>query len=247
VFYETSFDSKQPKLEQKQVLTLSKTRFLFRLFRFHNESTCFGVLIKSKQKKTNRNKQKKTNRINRKQNLQCCSSKDHLINRKEPGFKQMLEDSLAEIKKSTQELIHGKKIRAFCVLSPHELLSDRNEDTEDIKFWDTDPVHLTPEGYNELVGAIAAAATTGEYERIRNAEPNTAPAPAKLPAKLYHRQKWVKADDVTAHRIYNLPRGQGNRARGNRGFPPRHAHAQRGGPSFSRGRGRGHGNCFRPY
>jgi hypothetical protein len=91
----------------------------------------------------------------------CCNNKEHLLNRKEPVFKQMLEDSLAEVKKSTQELIHGKKIRSFCVLSPLELLSDRNEDKEDIRFWDTDPVHLTPEGYNELAAAIDAAAMTG--------------------------------------------------------------------------------------
>jgi hypothetical protein len=56
----------------------------------------------------------------------CCSSKDHLINRKEPGFKHMLEESQAKVKKSTQELIHGKKIRSFCVLSPLDLLSDRS-------------------------------------------------------------------------------------------------------------------------
>jgi hypothetical protein len=58
VFYETSFDLKQPKLELKQVSKLSKTRCLFWLFCFNIETTCFGVLIKPKQKKTNRNKLK---------------------------------------------------------------------------------------------------------------------------------------------------------------------------------------------
>jgi hypothetical protein len=53
--YETSFDSKQPKL----VSTLSETRRLFRLFRFNIETRRFGVSIEPKQKENNRNKPKK--------------------------------------------------------------------------------------------------------------------------------------------------------------------------------------------
>jgi hypothetical protein len=49
VFYETSFDSKQPKLEPKLVSILSETRRLFRLFRFNIETACFGVSIEPKQ------------------------------------------------------------------------------------------------------------------------------------------------------------------------------------------------------
>jgi hypothetical protein len=56
---ETSFDSKQPKLEPKLVSILSETRCLFRLFRFYIETACFGVSIQPKQNKNNRNKQKK--------------------------------------------------------------------------------------------------------------------------------------------------------------------------------------------
>jgi hypothetical protein len=49
VFYETSFVSKQPKLEPKLVLILSKTRRLFGLFRFNIETACFGVSVEPKQ------------------------------------------------------------------------------------------------------------------------------------------------------------------------------------------------------
>ncbi len=45
VSFETSFDSKQPKL----VLALSKTKRLFRLFRFYTETESFDVLIEPKQ------------------------------------------------------------------------------------------------------------------------------------------------------------------------------------------------------
>jgi hypothetical protein len=51
VSFETSFDSKQPKLEPKLVSALSETKRLFRLFRFYTETAfrCFRL---------NQNKQK---------------------------------------------------------------------------------------------------------------------------------------------------------------------------------------------
>jgi len=51
VISQTSFTLKQPKLEPKLVLALSKTKCLFRLFRFFAETASFGVLIEPKQKK----------------------------------------------------------------------------------------------------------------------------------------------------------------------------------------------------
>jgi len=49
VSFETSFDSKQPKLEPKLVSALSETKRLFRLFRFYIETASFGVSIEPKQ------------------------------------------------------------------------------------------------------------------------------------------------------------------------------------------------------
>jgi hypothetical protein len=51
VTFENSFDSKQPKL----VVALSKTKRLFRLFRFYTETESFGVSIEPKQTEVNRN------------------------------------------------------------------------------------------------------------------------------------------------------------------------------------------------
>jgi hypothetical protein len=64
MFYETSFDLKQPKLELKPVSTLSETRYLFQLFRSNIETTYCGVLIKPKQKK-NRPKQTKKEEVSK--------------------------------------------------------------------------------------------------------------------------------------------------------------------------------------
>jgi hypothetical protein len=51
VSFESSFDSKQPKLESKLVSALSETKRLFRLFRFYTETESFNVLIEPKQTK----------------------------------------------------------------------------------------------------------------------------------------------------------------------------------------------------
>ncbi len=51
VSFETSIDSKQPKLEPKLVSALSETQRLFRLFRFYTETESFDVLIEPKQTK----------------------------------------------------------------------------------------------------------------------------------------------------------------------------------------------------
>ncbi len=48
---ETSFVSKQPKLEPKLVSALSETRRLFRLFRFNIETGSFDVSKQPKQTK----------------------------------------------------------------------------------------------------------------------------------------------------------------------------------------------------
>jgi hypothetical protein len=49
VSLETSFDSKQPKLEPKLVSAVSETKRLFRLFRFYTETESFDVSIEPKQ------------------------------------------------------------------------------------------------------------------------------------------------------------------------------------------------------
>jgi hypothetical protein len=49
VSFETSFDSKQPKLESKLVSALSETKLVFRLFRLYTETESFDVSIEPKQ------------------------------------------------------------------------------------------------------------------------------------------------------------------------------------------------------
>jgi hypothetical protein len=49
VSFETSFNSKQPKMEPKLVSALSETKRLFQLFRFYTETESFDVLFEPKQ------------------------------------------------------------------------------------------------------------------------------------------------------------------------------------------------------
>ncbi len=49
VSFETSFDTKQLKLEPKLVSALSETKRLFRLFRFYTETENFDASIEPKQ------------------------------------------------------------------------------------------------------------------------------------------------------------------------------------------------------
>jgi hypothetical protein len=61
---ETSFVSKQPKLQPKLVSALSKTRRLFRLFRFNIETGSFSVSKQPKQTKDQPKQQKICKNIN---------------------------------------------------------------------------------------------------------------------------------------------------------------------------------------
>jgi hypothetical protein len=63
VSFETSFDSKQPKLEPKLVSALSETKRLFRLFRFYTERASFGVSIEPKQTETKKQYEKYFNHL----------------------------------------------------------------------------------------------------------------------------------------------------------------------------------------
>jgi hypothetical protein len=63
VSFETSFDSKQPKLEPKLVSALSETKRLFRLFRFFFETASFGVSVKAKLTEINRKKSKQAGKF----------------------------------------------------------------------------------------------------------------------------------------------------------------------------------------
>jgi hypothetical protein len=191
----------------------------------------------------------------------CCDDKSHLTNRRGPGFKEMLSDRLEDVRHSLQDLINGKKIKSFKVISPLDVVGEEaDESTSKVKFWGSDPVHLTPSSYSELARAITDAAVSGNYKCASRADPSAAGAKAGLAKhnKNFKRQNWIATDDNTAHQIYpdhnrtwgwqsrggsrgssrSGPRGGGLRgSRGGRGS--QHPHRDHVGPKKNF-RGRGH-------
>jgi hypothetical protein len=128
-----------------------------------------------------------------------------------------------------------------------QLLDSEEDSSEWVKnkkkFWATDPVHMTADGYAELVRVLANAAVNAEYDRVK--EPVAAPAQRRRPPKIYKRQGWVSSDDTTAHRVYpqeaKWPHRGGQRGHyGTRG----HRGQQRGG---YRGRGNQRGGGDRGF
>jgi hypothetical protein len=182
----------------------------------------------------------------------CCRDKKHLTNRAEPEFATSMGEALSDMRDSLKDLIFGKKIRSFKVLSTMLLITGR-EDTDEAAakvraLWRDDAVHMTEDGYSALASAILEQMSSGSYNRPvsqRTAKPER--------VKKVKRSQWVSQDDTLAHRrdegsLHKKFRGGGS-ARGGGGRPFRGWHRGRGpynngaGPSgVSRGGGYGGGN-----
>jgi hypothetical protein len=169
--------------------------------------------------------------------MPCCSDKTHMTNR---GDKKKFIRAMAarnrDMKDELKDLIIGKRIRSFKVLSPNLLLltgADEQAEAASLNsLWDEDPVHLVTEKYEVLVSAL--------IDRVEDGFTNTpvnkharAPNSESLPPHL-KRQSWVAGDDTLAHRDY------GDQQRG-RGWPRGGRYRGRGGPRGPRRGGGGRG------
>jgi hypothetical protein len=170
----------------------------------------------------------------------CCRDRSHLTNRKDDDYAAAMGEALEDIRNSMKDLIFGKKIRNFKVLSTTRLFGDNVEETaEKIRsFWKEDPVHMTPEGYSVLVEAIVDVASNAAYNRPtaglrgKSARGNSTPGQRK-------RSHWVTEDDILAHRRYKDDKyNKGKRHKWNK------FGSGRGGRGSSRGGIRG-GQCAR--
>jgi hypothetical protein len=169
----------------------------------------------------------------------CCYDKAHLTNKKDPSYVINMAESLAEIRDSMSDLIHGKKIRSVKVLASSSLLQEGEETAAAaarvMNYWPEDDVHMSAEGYESLTRSILSSIQEGGFSNDgrRHSGSGGGPPPTYQP-KVYPRQDWVAKDDTLARRDYG------------RGRTP---HNIRGGSNrWNRGRGRGgegvrgHGN-----
>jgi hypothetical protein len=79
----------------------------------------------------------------------CCSNEEHLTNRREKRkFCIKMGEAMSEIKDTIRDVIFGKKIRSFKVLSSLLLLADADDPDqyENFKHLQEDPVHQTKDG-----------------------------------------------------------------------------------------------------
>jgi hypothetical protein len=173
----------------------------------------------------------------------CCSFKSHLTNKKDPSYVVNMVESLAEMRDSISDLVHGKKIRSVKVLAFSTLLQE-GEDTATaaariMNYWPEDAVHMSAEGYDSLTRALLTCILEGGFssDGRKGSVGGGGPPPMQRP-RVYHRQDWVAKDDTLARRDYGRrgrphhARGSSNRRNGGRG---------RGGGGV-RGRGGGHKN-----
>jgi hypothetical protein len=130
----------------------------------------------------------------------CCRDKSHLTNKADEDYASRMGEALSDMRDSMKDLIFGKKIRSFKVLSTTLLLTgdDAEETADKIRaYWREDPVHMTTEGYTELVEAVINTAVSAAYNRPSGSAKKKQDA---APARSVKRKQWVSEDDTLAHR-----------------------------------------------
>jgi hypothetical protein len=178
----------------------------------------------------------------------CCREKGHVSNRKEADYFAKMGDAMRDIKDSIKDLVYGKKIRAFKVLEPMTLLEEEEGDlvtaTKLKEYFSEDPVHLSADGYHDMLQCLLNQILEGTFTRAQTMKQKSSGGPARDQSKL--RGAWVNQDDTVAHRNYsdshNRARGQ-FRGGGNRGsaggWKKSEAWKKDAGGNFGRGGGRG--------
>jgi hypothetical protein len=176
--------------------------------------------------------------------ISCCDDPTHIVNRKDK--KKFIRNMAArnrEMKEEIRDLVYGKRIKNFKVVSPNIMLLTGADDQEQAaslnSLWDEDPVHLVPGKYEVLVTAIVERSAQEVFTNAPGSklppQPNSNTLSGRIP-RHHQRQSWVVDDDTLAHRNYDYElRGRG----GGRG-----GHGGRGRGGRGRGRARGRG---RPY
>jgi hypothetical protein len=105
----------------------------------------------------------------------CCGDRDHITNKKEKSFCEILGNSLASMRDTIRDVVFSKKIRSFKAVSPILLLTDPDTDEETANkrlksLWKEDPIHMAAEGYSDLVHNIAEMAVNCSFTRNQHSD-----------------------------------------------------------------------------
>jgi hypothetical protein len=189
--------------------------------------------------------------------MSCCEDPTHITNRAEKKkFIKTMAGRVRDMKDELKDLILGKRIRSFKVLSPNLLLlegaSEQDQAASLNSLWEDDPVHLVPEKYEALVNAILdwledESFTNTPVQKLGMANSSNNNNKQRIPSHL-QRQSWVGNDDTLAHRDYGS--FNSGRARGRSGSRGGHWGGRGGrnrGQHGARGRGAGRGAYKQQY
>ena len=130
----------------------------------------------------------------------CCDDRQHITNFGTTGYATEMGNSLAQIYSWLGDLAHGKRIVDFeivCVSTTVGL--EGNPSKKDLaKLWGSDPVHLTPAGYQKMADKIVEMA---EAHRVKQQQ--HAPGPTKssqTKKETSERRPGLSSSDLTAGR-----------------------------------------------
>jgi hypothetical protein len=92
----------------------------------------------------------------------CCSNEDHCVNRREPGYKNRIQQGLEDIRRNLKDFLFHKGKRNVKVLDPNLEIRGLSEG----EVWDMDPIHPREEVYKKIAeGLINVVATATENNK----------------------------------------------------------------------------------
>jgi hypothetical protein len=165
--------------------------------------------------------------------MSCCNDKSHITNRVDK--KKFIREMAArnrDMKDEQKDLILGKRVRSFKVLSPNLLLltgADKQAQAASLNsLWHEDPVQLVSEKYEVLVSAMVDRLEEESFTNTPSNKHTRVPnSDTQLP---HHLKRQSRVVDTLAHRNY------GQQQRG-RDWPHGGHHRGCGGSRGARGGG----------
>ena len=129
----------------------------------------------------------------------CCDDRQHITNFVTTGYATEMGNSLAQIYSWLGDLAHGKHIVDYDIVCVSTVVGmEGNPSKKELaKLWGSDPVHLTPAGYQKMVDKLVEMA---EALRVKPPKaPDTAKS-IKSNRQSRERRPGLSRSDLTAGR-----------------------------------------------
>jgi hypothetical protein len=139
----------------------------------------------------------------------CCSDPSHVVNKCESSYSALMGEVLIEIRSWLHGLAFTRRIRNFAVICLNELLVSEDSVRAGIKqmkkYWKSDPVHMTEQGYEDLARLLLEQIM--ETELSRKLEKKEANSATEVDRKVVNwsarRSDCVLNNDASVHQQYS--------------------------------------------